>query len=481
MLIPVILAGGTGTRLWPLSRNTSPKQFLRLTDCRISMLEQTVARLDGLDTSKHLIAVCNEAHRFMVAAQLRHAGVIAPRVLLEPEGRNTAPAIALAAMEARSLNPDALLLVLPADHRLGNIAAFQSSVRAGLHAAAAGSLVVFGVPPTRVETGYGYIRTDPTQSGTVRDVQEFVEKPDVPRAAGYIAHGGYLWNSGMFLFRADAYLAALHSHAPDILAACDAAYKCALREAAFVRPDRTSFTGCRAESIDYAVMEHTGNAKVALLTADWSDVGSWDALQQTSPKDGTGNSLIGDVIGIDCIDSYVRSESRLVAALGLRNHVVVETADAVLVAHRDHVQAVRKIVEVLRKAGRSENLHHTSASFSWGFEDVLTEDPEFGVSHISVNPGCSIEPRADAPWSRRWTVVSGIATVVHDGSSARLEAGQSIAMDPGTPSSLMNNGTETLEIIEIHLRSPLSGDYRAGLEATHAGNQFRSGYHGAEA
>lgn len=445
------------------------------------MLEQTIGRLEGLRTSPHLIAVCNEAHRFTVAEQLRHAGISVPHILLEPEGRNTAPAIALAAMEARRLNPDALLLVLPADHHIGNTRAFQHAVRTGVHAAAAGSLVVFGVPPTRVETGYGYILTAPTQPGIVRDVREFVEKPDAPRAASYIAHGGYLWNSGMFLFHANVYLTALHRHAPDILAACDKAYTNALRDAEFVHPEPTAFTSCRADSIDYAVMEHAGDVKAVPLAADWSDIGSWDALQQTRPKDGAGNSLIGDVIGIDCKDSYVRSESRLVAALGLSNHVVVETSDAVLIADRNHVQAVRNVVEVLRKNGRNEGSHHTRVSFNWGFKEVLVEDPRFGVNRLAVKPGCGIVSPADAPYSGRWTIVSGIAKIASGGASARLEAGQSIAVGNGAQSRLTNAGAETLEMIEIRLPGFASRDYPAESGAVCRENQFPAAYRGVEA
>jgi mannose-1-phosphate guanylyltransferase/mannose-6-phosphate isomerase len=481
MLIPVILAGGTGTRLWPLSRNAAPKQLLCLTDQRSSMLEQTVMRLEGLRSSPHLIVVCNETHRFTVQKQLHHAGISAPRILLEPEGRNTAPAIALAAMEACSLSPDAMLLVLPADHYIGNARAFQDAVRAGLPAAAADSLVVFGVPAMRPETGYGYIRADQSQSGPVRNVLEFVEKPDPSRAAAYVAHGGYLWNSGMFLFHANLYLTALHRYAPDILSVCDRAYKNALRDSEIIRPDRASFLSCRADSIDYAVMENASDVKAVLMAADWSDVGSWDALHQSSPKDGAGNSLIGDVIGIDCNDSYVRSESRLVAALGLSNHVVVETSDAVLVANLDHVQAVRNIVEVLRKTGRSESSHHTRISFSWGFKEALAENPQFGVAYLSVNPGCSIAPQADAPCRRRWTIVSGIATIASEGSSGPCQAGQSIDMEPGTQPRLTNNGTETLEIIEIQLRSSINCSCAADFDAVRGAERFATSYHGAEA
>jgi mannose-1-phosphate guanylyltransferase/mannose-6-phosphate isomerase len=354
-LVPVILSGGSGTRLWPLSRELLPKQLLALTGER-TMLQETAARLSGFANAAGPVIVCNEAHRFLVAEQLREMQLAPTAILLEPVGRNTAPAIALAAQAAiAARGEDALLLVLPADHTLRDLEAFQAAIRTAVTAGEQGKLVAFGIVARSPETGYGYIRRG---EGTeaVRPIAQFVEKPDLERAQQFIASGEYFWNSGMFLFGARRFLDELARHAPDIAEACARASATARRDTDFTRIDAQAFSACRSESIDYAVMEKTRDAVMVPLDADWNDVGSWTALHDILPADAQGNVTRGDVLLEDTANCYVHADSRLVAALGLRDLVIVETADAVLVAPRAKVQDVKKIVARIKAAGRAEHL-----------------------------------------------------------------------------------------------------------------------------
>jgi mannose-1-phosphate guanylyltransferase/mannose-6-phosphate isomerase len=354
-LVPVILSGGSGTRLWPLSRELLPKQLLALTGER-TMLQETAARLSGFANAAGPVIVCNEAHRFLVAEQLREMQLAPTAILLEPVGRNTAPAIALAAQAAiAAYGEDALLLVLPADHTLRDHEAFQAAIRTAVTAGEQGKLVAFGIVAHSPETGYGYIRRG---EGTeaVRPIAQFVEKPDLERAQQFIASGEYFWNSGMFLFGARRFLDELARHAPDIAEACARASATARRDTDFTRIDAQAFSACRSESIDYAVMEKTRDAVMVPLDADWNDVGSWTALHDILPADAQGNVTRGDVLLEDTANCYVHADSRLVAALGLRDLVIVETSDAVLVAPRAKVQDVKKIVARIKAAGRAEHL-----------------------------------------------------------------------------------------------------------------------------
>jgi len=354
-LVPVILSGGSGTRLWPLSRELLPKQLLALTGER-TMLQETAARLTGFANAAGPIVVCNEAHRFLVAEQLRELQIAPTAILLEPIGRNTAPAIALAAQAAlASFGEEVLLLVLPADHTLRDLGAFQSAIRLAVTAGEAGKLVAFGIVARAPETGYGYIRRG-AGTDAVRPVAEFVEKPDLERAQHFIASGDYFWNSGMFLFGARRYLDELAQYAPDIAETCARASATARRDTDFTRVDAEIFSTCRSDSIDYAVMEKTRDAVMVPLDADWNDVGSWTALHDILPADAQGNVTRGDVLLEDTANCYVHADSRLVAALGLRDLVIVETADAVLVAPRGKVQDVKKIVARIKAAGRAEHL-----------------------------------------------------------------------------------------------------------------------------
>ena len=362
-LVPVILSGGAGTRLWPLSRELLPKQLLALTGER-TMIQDTAARLAGFPDATTPVVVCNEAHRFLVAEQLREMGMPPAGILLEPVGRNTAPAIALAAHAVRQLaGDDALMLVLPADHVLRDLAAFQASIRLAIPAAAAGKLVAFGIVARTPETGYGYIRRAAGSAAVapiepIFPIEQFVEKPDLARAREFIASGNYFWNSGMFMFGAARFLEELATHAPDIAEVCARASATAVREKDFTRVDEAVFAACRSDSVDYAVMEKTRDAVMVPLDAGWNDVGSWAALHDVLPADERGNVIRGDVLLEDADGCYVHADSRLVAALGLHDMVIVETADAVLVAPKAKVQDVKKLVARIKAAGRMEHVSH---------------------------------------------------------------------------------------------------------------------------
>jgi mannose-1-phosphate guanylyltransferase/mannose-6-phosphate isomerase len=358
-LVPVILSGGAGTRLWPLSRELLPKQLLALTGER-TMIQETAARLMGFPDATAPVVVCNEAHRFLVAEQLREMGLPPAAILLEPVGRNTAPAIALAAYAARQIaGDDALMLVLPADHVLRDLTAFQDSIKRALPAAADGKLVAFGIVAHTPETGYGYLKSQgrPGATGVV-PIAQFVEKPDLKRAQEFVASGEYFWNSGMFLFGAKRYLDELAVHAPDIAATCERASASAVREKDFTRVDESTFAACRSDSVDYAVMEKTSDAVMTPLDAGWNDVGSWAALHDVLPADENGNVARGDVLLEDTTGCYIHADSRLVASLGLQDIVIVETADAVLVAPKSKVQDVKKLVARIKAAGRAEHMSH---------------------------------------------------------------------------------------------------------------------------
>jgi mannose-1-phosphate guanylyltransferase/mannose-6-phosphate isomerase len=363
-LVPVILSGGAGTRLWPLSRELLPKQLLALTGER-TMIQETAARLMGFPDATAPVVVCNEAHRFLVAEQLREMGLPPASILLEPVGRNTAPAIALAAHAARQIaGEDALMLVLPADHVLQDLAAFQAAIKRALPAAGEGKLVAFGIVAHTPETGYGYLKARGRAAANagmpVLDIEKFVEKPDLKRAQEFIASGEYFWNSGMFLFGARRYLEELSAHAPDIAEVCARASATAVREKDFTRVDEAIFASCRSDSVDYAVMEKTRDAVMTPLDAGWNDVGSWAALHDVMPADERGNVIRGDVLLEDTDGCYVHADSRLVAALGLTDMVIVETADAVLVAPKSKVQDVKKLVARIKAAGRAEHMSHAA-------------------------------------------------------------------------------------------------------------------------
>jgi len=468
VIIPVVLSGGSGTRLWPLSREHFPKQLLPLTGGGETMLQATVARTAGLPGVGAPVVVCNEAHRFMVAEQLRQAGVEGTRIVLEPIGRNTAPAIALAAHAALgaaaasgdAADSDPLLLVLPADHVVRDVAAFQAAVRAALPAAAAGRLVTFGVVPDAPETGYGYIRRAAVAggSGSVYPIDRFVEKPDLATAQGFLASGEYYWNSGMFLFGARRYLRELETQAPDIAAAVTAAFGAAKGDLDFLRIDAEAFAACRSDSIDYAVMEKTREAVVVPLAAGWSDVGSWSSLHAAVESDVDGNVLRGDVIVEDTRDSFVFSESRLVATVGLDSHGVVETKDAVLVAPRYRDQDVKALVARIKAAGRSEHSLHREVFRPWGSYDSVESGERYQVKRLSVNPGASMSLQLHHHRAEHWIVVSGTARITRNDEVFLLEENESTFIPLGAKHRIENPGKIPLHIIEVQSGSYLGED-----------------------
>src|ERR1700694_1618427 len=428
MFTPVILCGGAGTRLWPLSRELYPKQLLALTGAH-TLLQQTVLRLEGLAASPPVI-VCNEAHRFLVAEQLRQLQVERRATILEPFGRNTAPAIALGAHAPRKGSPaganaaDPVLLVLPADHLIRDTPAFQQAVRAALSAAQAGRLVTFGVVAGSAETGYGYIQRG-AASGAGFRIARFVEKPNPQRAQEFLQSGDYYWNSGMFMFRARRSLQELERLAPEMARICAAAFRGATADLDFTRIDAATFEACPADSIDYAVMEKTADAVVVPLKAGWSDVGSWAALHEASDADAHGNVVHGDVLSEDTHGSYLYSESRLVAAVGLKDHVVIETKDAVLVAPKDRVQDVKKLVLRLKELGRSEYSLHREVFRPWGSYDSIQ------VKRLKVNPGATLSLQMHHHRAEHWVVVAGTARVTRGEDVFLLEENQSTYIPVG--------------------------------------------------
>ncbi|ROT44766.1 mannose-1-phosphate guanylyltransferase/mannose-6-phosphate isomerase [Pusillimonas sp. NJUB218] len=456
----VLLVGGSGTRLWPMSRAIYPKQFLPILDGH-SPLEQTFRRLAGL-TSAQPIAVANEEHRFIVAEQLRQVGYPDDgTILLEPAGRNTAPAVALAALLATRDESDAVLLVLPSDHVVRDPEAFTRVVSAGLPAAAAGKFVTFGVKPQYPETGYGYIQIDPTPDASdelVFAVQQFTEKPDAARAAQFLQQGNYYWNSGMFLFRASSYLQALEQFRPDILSACRQAMSDLSNDGDFTRINASAFQSCPSDSIDYAIMERIPDAAMVELDAGWSDIGSWEALHQLSEKDADGNVLMGDVLATSCSNVYASGSDRLLALLGLQNLVVVDTPDAVLVAARDQVQNVRDIVTILKAQGRSEAVSPHRVLRPWGYYESVDFGERFQVKRITVHPGGRLSMQLHHHRAEHWIVVRGTAQVTRGEETFLLGENQSAYIPLGIRHRLENPGSIPLEVIEVQSGSYLGED-----------------------
>ena len=458
MLIPVLLSGGVGSRLWPVSRELYPKQFLPLADDKSTLFQQTLERLQGLPGLGEPIVVCNNEHRFLVAQQLREGGHIGGSILLEPIGRNTAPAIALAAIDALKQTEDAILLVLPADHVIRDWAALHKAAATAQALANEGYLVTFGIVPDHPETGYGYIRKgEPLHSEACR-VSHFAEKPDLATAASYLESGEYLWNSGMFVFRADRYLEELGEHAPQMLGACRRAYEAGTEDLDFIRIPKDIFAVCPSDSLDYAVMERTSRAAVVPLDCGWSDVGSWPALWQAGSPDAAGNVTRGDVMLRNVGNSYVRAESRLAAVIGLQDVVVIETPDAVLVSSRDAAQDVKHIVSALKKAGRGEALLHTRVYRPWGTYESLVESDRFQVKRIVVNPGQQLSLQMHHHRAEHWIVVKGTARVTCGEQDITLHEDQSTYIPIGTKHRLANPGKIPLELIEVQSGSYLGED-----------------------
>ena len=458
MLIPVILSGGSGTRLWPLSRELYPKQLLPLVG-KGTMLQETLARLKGADDLAAPIVVCNESHRFLVAEQLQQMKVQNSSILLEPVGRNTAPAVAIAALQAKSLpqGENAVLLVLPADHVIRNVAVFRAAVAQGLKAAQSGKLVTFGVVARTPETGYGYIRRG-EGTGPTYPVAQFVEKPNLETAKEYVASGKYYWNSGMFMFQAKVFLDELRTLAPAMHEACVKAFDVAKRDLDFVRLPAKEFSVVPSDSIDYAVMEKTKHAVVVPLDAGWSDVGSWSALHEAIDADAQGNVQIGDVLTADTHGCYLQSTSRLVATVGLKDHVVVETKDAVMVAPKDRVQDVKMLVNELKKQNRYETSLHREVFRPWGSYDSIDNGDRFQVKRLVVKPGASMSLQMHHHRAEHWVVVSGTARITRGDEVFLLEENQSTYIPVGTRHRIENPGMITLHIIEVQSGSYLGED-----------------------
>lgn len=457
MILPVIVAGGTGSRLWPLSRQLNPKQFLPLADAEMSMLQATILRLRGLDAATPQL-ICNEQHRFLAAEQLRQLDMEHASILLEPVGRNTAPAIALAALQACKDGQDPVLLVLAADHLIQDVPAFHASIQAALPLAQDGKLVTFGVVPDRAETGYGYIEKGPAVGTGGFTVNRFVEKPDLATACDYLASGNFFWNSGMFMFQASRYLQELERFQPQILVACRKALEGGTQDMHFTRVDTDVFAACPDDSIDYAVMEKTADAVMVPLDAGWSDIGSWSALWDVSPKDTHGNVFKGDVLSQASQNSYVHADSRLVTLVGVDDLVVVETKDAVLVAHKDKVQDVKKIVEQIKHGSRQEHINHREVYRPWGMYDSIDNGHRYQVKRITVKPGAKLSVQMHHHRAEHWIVVSGTAKVTNGERTYLVCENESTYIPIGQIHALENPGVINLELIEVQSGSYLGED-----------------------
>jgi mannose-1-phosphate guanylyltransferase/mannose-6-phosphate isomerase len=476
-LIPILLCGGSGTRLWPLSRTHYPKQFLRLLG-EHSLLQATLQRLAGLDGVGRPILVTNEAHRFLVAEQALEIDTAAD-ILLEPVARNTAPAIAAAAHWARRDGASPLLLVLPSDHVFADIPAFQQAIADGIPHARDGRFVTFGIVPERPETGYGYIRRGaPLAGGYALD--RFVEKPDAATAQSYLDTGEYYWNSGIFLFRADRYLDALGQLAPDIAGPACAAVDSATSDLDFIRLEADAFARCRADSIDYALMEKINDGVVIPLAAGWNDIGAWDTLCRSASADFSANTCSGDVITHDCTNNLVRAESRLVAAIGLSGMVIIETADAVLVAPKDRAQDVKQIVDQLKREGRVESEFHTSVHRPWGSYEGMAHGERYQVKRIIVKPGKRLSLQKHHHRAEHWIIVKGTAKITRGEDTLLLTENQSTYIPLGIVHRLENPGKTDLELIEVQSGAYLGEDDIVRLEDAY-GRSGRSGRSGGSA
>lgn len=451
---PVILSGGSGTRLWPLSRKHYPKQLLSLTS-EDSLLQETVSRVTG-DGFEAPLIICNTEHRFIVAEQVRAIDVQVRDIILEPVGRNTAPAAAIAAMALLKDDSEAEMMLLPSDHLITNREAFMGAVQTASSAAEKDFLVTFGIEPSGPETGYGYIQSGEALEGVdgCQRVARFIEKPDRDNAARMLEAGGHAWNSGIFLFKAATYLNELKRLQPEMYAACVKSLATTTRDLDFTRLDEGIFGSCPATSIDYAVMEHTEMAAVVPVDMGWSDIGSWSELWNVSDKDDNGNVVMGDVITEDTSDSYIRTDNKMIATLGIKNMLVIDTGDTVLVAPKDRAQDIRVIVDKLEESGRSEHLMPGRVRRPWGWYQSLDSGPSFQVKRLCVNPGCRLSLQRHQKRAEHWVVVSGQALVHNDGKDMILNPNESTYIPLGAAHRLSNETDEPLHLIEVQ-----SGDY----------------------
>jgi mannose-1-phosphate guanylyltransferase/mannose-6-phosphate isomerase len=468
MILPIILAGGSGTRLWPLSRALYPKQLINLVD-EHTMLQNTVRRLDGLSDAANPVVICNDEYRFMVAEQLRLIDVKPGAIILEPVGRNTAPALAVAALWAINNGMDPVLLILPADHHIQFADKFQQALKTGYDYARAGRLITFGIIPEKPETGYGYIKmgnplASTNEAGAAMAIAAFVEKPDLETAKRYVESNAYCWNSGMFMFLASKVIEELEKFTPDIVAACRNAIEKGKTDLDFFRLDKTSFAACPSDSIDYAVMEKTSTGAMVPMAAGWNDLGSWEALWQVGEKDESDNVARGDVVLHDVTDSYLHAESRLIAAVGLKDHIVVETSDAVMISPRNRVQDVKGLVDRLRAHKRTETHTHKRVYKPWGTVDQLVTGSRFQVKRLTIKPGGALSLQTHFNRSEHWVVVRGSALVTKKEEQFVLREDYSTYISAGTPHRLENPGKIPLEVIEVQTGAYIGEDDITRLE-----------------
>ncbi|WP_338649374.1 mannose-1-phosphate guanylyltransferase/mannose-6-phosphate isomerase [Pseudomonas sp. ML2-2023-3] len=462
-VLPIIMAGGTGSRLWPLSREQNPKQFIQLGDANHSMLQATIERLEGLNTRTPRL-ICNESHRFIVAEQLRQMQIDDSDILLEPIGRNTAPAITLAALQAVNDNDDPILLVLAADHLIQEANKFTNCIESAIPFAVAGKLVTFGITPTHAETGYGYIEKGVSVGSEGHQVSRFIEKPNQILAKELVDSKNYLWNSGMFMFRASRYLQEIKKFRPDILDSCKKSLAGGSKDMYFTRLDESAFFDCPADSIDFAVMEKTEDAVVVEFNAGWSDIGSWSALWDVSDKDSSGNVIKGDVIASSSKNNYIHSDSRLIATLGIENLIIVETKDSILIAHKDHSQNVKAIVSHLKDHERTEHVNHREVYRPWGMYDSIDNGHRYQVKRITVKPGAKLSVQMHHHRAEHWIVVSGTAKVTNGEKTYLVTENQSTYIPIGQVHALENPGKIPLELIEIQSGAYLGEDDIVRLE-----------------
>ncbi|XQW85871.1 mannose-1-phosphate guanylyltransferase/mannose-6-phosphate isomerase [Thalassotalea piscium] len=454
-VIPVILSGGSGTRLWPLSRKQYPKQLLNLTGGQYTMLQETLKRVSHLSSP---IIVCNKDHRFMVAEQSNSIGVTPHAIILEPVARNTAPAIALAAYQALAHDKDAIIAVFPADHVITEKEAFKKTLEIAINEAKDNKLVTFGIVANKPETGFGYIKADKSKSALAYKVESFVEKPDISTAKAYIDSGDYFWNSGMFVFKASVYLQVLEQSNAKINKACKAALASAKVDLDFIRVDKASFEQSPDDSIDYAVMEQSNNVSVVPMDAGWSDLGSWSALWEILDKDNSENAFVGDVISINSNNNLVHSPKKLVATIGLENLVIVDTDDALLIANKDQVQEVKKVVEQLKNHKRDEHNQHREVHRPWGCYDSIDNGERYQVKRITVKPGASLSLQMHHHRAEHWVVVCGVALVQIGENKQLITENQSVYIPIGVKHRLTNPEEYPLEIIEVQTGSYLNED-----------------------
>ena len=455
-IVPIILSGGSGTRLWPLSRRQHPKQYLSLAGDN-TLLQETILRLNGLDNLTNPIIICNAEHRFLVAHQCQQININNPTIVLEPVGRNTAPAIAATALQSIKQFDDALLLVLSADHVIQDITAFHQAVNIAASQAQAGKLVTFGVMPTQANTGYGYIKFIKHSSG-VYQVEEFVEKPNLSRAQSYLKQGNYLWNSGMFMFQADTLIDELTTYAPDIVEAVSTAVDNAILDLDFIRLDKRAFGASPNDSIDCALMEKSDKVVLVPLAAGWNDIGSFSALYDIGTKDSNGNVIKGDVITQDTVNTYIHANHHLLVTMGVEDLLIVDTANATLIADKSRAQEVKKIIQKLQQQGRKESNTHRKVYRPWGWYDCIEVGRHFQVKRLYVNPGAKLSLQLHHKRAEHWVVVSGIATAINGSQVLTLNKGESTYIPLGVKHALENQNDVPLEIIEVQSGSYLGED-----------------------